>query len=198
VECVETHISWVFLAGDYAYKFKKPLDLGFLDFTERARRLHFCREELRLNGRLAPEIYLDVVGARPTPDGWRVGALVEGAEPAVRMRRFPAEARLDRVLDAGRLDAGVLEAFAGELARFQRALPPARPRSPGRRCRTSGRCRASHSTTQAVSAWMRSSDGHGRSPLRWQTASTRASRAASSARGTAICISATSSCCRDA
>lgn len=127
VECVETHISWVFLAGDYAYKFKKPLDLGFLDFTERARRLHFCREELRLNGRLAPEIYLDVVGARPTPDGWRVGALVEGAEPAVRMRRFPAEARLDRVLDAGRLDAGVLEAFAGELARFQRALPPARP-----------------------------------------------------------------------
>lgn len=127
VECVETHISWVFLAGDHAYKFKKPLDLGFLDFRTRERRLHFCREELRLNGRLAPEIYLDVVGARRTPDGWRVDRLTADAEPAVRMRRFSAAARLDRVLEAGRLDAEVLETFAAELARFQRNLPPARP-----------------------------------------------------------------------
>lgn len=127
VDRVETHISWVFLAGDYAYKFKKPLDLGFLDFRERERRLHFCREELRLNGRLAAEIYLDVVGARRTGDGWRVGALTDDAEPAVRMRRFPAEARLDRCLEAGRLEAGALEAFAHDLARFQGALPPAPP-----------------------------------------------------------------------
>jgi uncharacterized protein len=126
VECVETHISWVFLAGDYAYKFKKPIDLGFLDFRQRERRLHYCREELRLNGRLAPEIYLDVVGARPTRDGWRVGELTTDAEPAVRMRRFPAEARLDRVLEAGRLGADMLEAFAVELARFQQGLPPAK------------------------------------------------------------------------
>jgi aminoglycoside phosphotransferase family enzyme len=127
VELVETHISWVFLAGDYAYKFKKPLDLGFLDFRERDRRLHYCREELRLNGRLAPEIYLDVVGARETAAGWRVGTLTEDAEPAVRMRRFPAEARLDRRLEAGRLEGTELEAFARSLARFQRGLPPARP-----------------------------------------------------------------------
>lgn len=127
VEYVETHISWVFLAGDYAYKFKKPLDLGFLDFTTRERRLQFCREELRINGRLAPEIYLDIVGAQATPDGWRVGELTPDAEPAVRMRRFPADARLDRVLEAGRLEANVLEAFADELAAFQRSLPPARP-----------------------------------------------------------------------
>ena len=127
VELVETHISWVFLAGDYAYKFKKPLDLGFLDFRARGRRLHYCREELRLNGRLAPEIYLDVVGARETAAGWRVGALNGDAEPAVRMRRFPAEARLDRRLTAGRLDGAALDAFARSLARFQRGLPPARP-----------------------------------------------------------------------
>lgn len=126
VECVETHISWVFLAGEYAYKFKKPLDLGFLDFRQRERRLHYCREELRLNGRLAPEIYLDVVGARSTSDGWRVGPLVDEAEPAVRMRRFPAEARLDRVLDAGQLEADGLETFAAELAHFQLGLPPAK------------------------------------------------------------------------
>ena len=127
VELVETHISWVFLAGDYAYKFKKPLDLGFLDFRERTRRLHFCREELRLNARLAPEIYLDVVGARDTGDGWRIGALDDDAEPAVRMRRFPAGARLDRLLGAGSLEGEALEAFAHDLARFQGGLPPARP-----------------------------------------------------------------------
>lgn len=126
VERIETHISWVFLAGDHAYKFKKPIDLGFLDFRQRERRLHYCREELRLNGRLAPEIYLDVVGARPTRDGWRVGELTADAEPAVRMRRFPAEARLDRVLEAGGLGAEVLETFAAELARFQQGLPPAK------------------------------------------------------------------------
>jgi uncharacterized protein len=127
VELVETHISWVFLAGEFAYKFKKPLDLGFLDFRDRERRLHYCHEELRLNGRLAPEIYLGVVGARQGPAGWRVGPLVAGAEPAVRMRRFPADARLDRRLESGRLTADALEAFAGALARFQRELPPARP-----------------------------------------------------------------------
>jgi uncharacterized protein len=127
VELVETHISWVFLAGDYAYKFKKPLDLGFLDYRGRARRLYYCHEELRLNGRLAPEIYLDIVGARATPDGWQVGALTDDAEPAVRMLRFPADARLDRRLEAGRLEGKALEAFARELARFQRALPPAQP-----------------------------------------------------------------------
>ena len=127
VELVETHISWVLLAGEFAYKFKKPLDLGFLDFRDRERRLHYCREELRLNGRLAPEIYLGVVGARQGPAGWRVGPLVAGAEPAVRMRRFPDDARLDHRLESGRLTANALEAFARELARFQRGLPPARP-----------------------------------------------------------------------
>jgi aminoglycoside phosphotransferase family enzyme len=125
VELAETHISWVFLAGDYAYKFKKPLDLGFLDFRDPARRLHYCREELRLNARLAPDIYLDLAGAVRTPEGWRVVPWCEGAEPAVRMRRFPEEARLDRLLAAGRLDAAALEPFARSLAEFQQGLPPA-------------------------------------------------------------------------
>ena len=125
VELAETHISWVFLAGDCAYKFKKPLDLGFLDFRDPARRLHYCREELRLNARLAPEIYLDLAGAVHTPAGWRVVPWREGAEPAVRMRRFADEARLDRVLAAGRLDEAALEPFARSLAAFQQALPPA-------------------------------------------------------------------------
>ena len=127
VEKIETHISWVFLAGDFAYKFKKPLDLGFLDFRDRERRLHYCREELRLNGRLAPDIYLDLAGARKTSSGWRVGPCTAEAEPAVRMRRFPGESRLDRRLAAGRLDGAALEDFARQLAEFQAGLSPAAP-----------------------------------------------------------------------
>ena len=58
---VETHISYILLTGTYAYKFKKPVDLGFVDFTTLDLRRHFCEEELRLNRRLAPELYLEVV-----------------------------------------------------------------------------------------------------------------------------------------
>ena len=75
VELVETHISWVFLAGDLVYKIKKPVDFGFLDFTSLDRREHYCREELRLNRRLCPDLYLDVVprgqgNRRQLPPGW--------------------------------------------------------------------------------------------------------------------------------
>ncbi|MEY4099813.1 MAG: hypothetical protein RL300_984, partial [Pseudomonadota bacterium] len=62
VELIQTHISWVMLAGDFAYKIKKPVKLSFLDFSTLALRLHYCQEELRLNRRFAPELYLDVVG----------------------------------------------------------------------------------------------------------------------------------------
>ena len=61
IQVLETHISWVILTGPFAYKIKKPLDLGFLDYTTLQRREFFCHEELRLNRRLAPEIYLEVV-----------------------------------------------------------------------------------------------------------------------------------------
>ena len=61
VELIETHISWVLLTGAYAYKIKKPVNLGFLDFTSLERRRHFCEEELRLNRRLAPALYLGLV-----------------------------------------------------------------------------------------------------------------------------------------
>ena len=59
IRLIETHISWVFLTGEYAYKLKKPLDFGFLDFTTLARREFYCREELRCNRRFAPDLYLD-------------------------------------------------------------------------------------------------------------------------------------------
>jgi aminoglycoside phosphotransferase family enzyme/predicted kinase len=93
---IETHISWVILAGDYAYKIKTPVNLGFLDFSTLEKRQHFCEEELRLNTRLAPEIYLAVVPI----SGTSINPQIEGAGPviewAVKMRAFPADATLDR------------------------------------------------------------------------------------------------------
>src|SRR6266498_5009933 len=89
VELIETHISWVFLAGEYAYKIKKPVDLGFLDFTTLDRRHRACDDELRLNRRLAEHVYLDVVPIVQVPDGLAVERSGEPVEWAVKMRRLP-------------------------------------------------------------------------------------------------------------
>ncbi|HXK57421.1 MAG TPA: aminoglycoside phosphotransferase, partial [Gammaproteobacteria bacterium] len=68
LELIETHISWVILTGTYAYKIKKPVDLGFLDFSTLAKRHHYCTEEVRLNRRLAPAFYLGVIPVTGSPD----------------------------------------------------------------------------------------------------------------------------------
>ncbi|MDQ1307602.1 MAG: uncharacterized protein QG671_3435 [Actinomycetota bacterium] len=99
-ELVETTISWVLLTDDYAYKVKKPLSLPFLDYGSRQRRLFCCQEEIRLNSRFAPDLYLDVV---------RIG---NTGEAAVRMRRFDEAGRLDRVCARRSLTAGELRELA--------------------------------------------------------------------------------------
>jgi aminoglycoside phosphotransferase family enzyme/predicted kinase len=119
---IETHISWVFLTGDSVYKLKKPVNFGFLDFGSLERRRHFCEEEVRLNRRFAPELYLDVVPISGPPCAARVGGAGEPIEWAVRLRQFDESGRLDRMLEGGRLSAeGVLE-LAEELARVQDRL----------------------------------------------------------------------------
>src|SRR5947199_1046571 len=85
VEVRHTHISVVFLVGPYAYKVKKPVDLGFLDFTTLEKRRHFCAEEVRLNRRLAPHVYLGVVPVARTAAGLKVEAQGEVIEWAVKM-----------------------------------------------------------------------------------------------------------------
>ncbi len=117
-QLVETHISSVLLTGDYAYKLKKPLDLGFLDFSTLARRRHFCHEELRLNRRLAPQIYLEVLPITGTPEHPRFGRPGEAFEYAVKMRQFPQEAQLDRVLARGGLKPAHIDQLAQTLADF--------------------------------------------------------------------------------
>jgi aminoglycoside phosphotransferase family enzyme/predicted kinase len=121
VELIETHISAVFLAGAFAYKIKKPVDFGFLDFSSLARREHFCREELRLNRRLAPSLYLEVVPVTEGPHGPRFGGEGPPLEWAVKMRRFDQAAQLDRQLEAGRVTATDMDAVAAHIAAFHDA-----------------------------------------------------------------------------
>ena len=119
VEAIETHISSVLLAGEFAYKVKKPVDLGFVDFTSLERRKHFCDEELRLNRRGAPSLYIDVVpitGDIGSPHvGYGPGAIIEYA---VQMRRFAAGARLDHVARAGLLSRSHIDQLARSVAAY--------------------------------------------------------------------------------
>ena len=125
VDVVETHISWVVLAGDFAYKIKKPLDLSFLDFSTLVKRRHACEEEVRLNRRQAPGLYLDVVAIAGTPERPRVGADGPPLEYAVRMRRFDRAQELDRLLAAGALPPERIDELARTVARFHDAAPAA-------------------------------------------------------------------------
>jgi aminoglycoside phosphotransferase family enzyme/predicted kinase len=130
-QVVETHISWVLLTGPYAYKIKKPVDLGFLDFSSLARRHHFCKEEIRLNSRLAPSIYLEVVAIYGTPSRPSLDpASGEIIEYAVKMRQFPQAAQLDRVLQRGELTAGHIGQLAETVAHFHQDISIADAASP--------------------------------------------------------------------
>lgn len=122
---IETHISWVLLTGKYAYKIKKPVDLGFVDFTTLALRRRYCEEELRLNRRLAPELYLAVVAIRGTMEAPRIGGRGRLIDYAVKMREFPQEALASRALARGLLDAGTIDALAAVIAGFHAVAPRA-------------------------------------------------------------------------
>lgn len=117
VEVRQTHISVVFLAGEFAYKLKKPVDLGFLDFTTLAKRRHFCDEETRLNRRLAPGVYLGVVPV--TRDG--IEGRGEVIEWTVKMARLPDEASLRWHVRHGEVTPQQVEGLAERIAEFHRA-----------------------------------------------------------------------------
>ena len=125
IELIETHISWVFLAGEYAYKVKKPVKLSFLDFSDLAARRSFCDEELRLNRRTAPELYLAVVPISSTPSGLRVGAESNIVEWAVKMRRFSQDALGEHLARLDQLDYRRVDALAAVTTAFHVAIPRA-------------------------------------------------------------------------
>jgi len=124
VELLETHISWVLLTGSYAYKIKKPVNLGFLDFTTLEARKHYCEEELRLNRRLAPELYLAVVPITGTGQRPLMGGEGPPLEYAVKMKEFEQTALLDNALARGEVSTAIIEQLAHKIARFHRELLP--------------------------------------------------------------------------
>lgn len=123
IELVETHISWVLLTGDYAYKIKKAVKLPFLDFSTLERRRRFCDDELELNRRLAPELYLEVVTIGGDASQPRLGA-EPAIEYAVCMRQFPSDALADRLVRRDALEAAELVRLAERIADFHRGLEP--------------------------------------------------------------------------
>ena len=129
-ELHETHISWVLLTGPFAYKIKKPVDLGFLDFSTLAARKHYCEEELRLNRRLAPQLYRDVVAITGSPDDPHLGGNGPVFEYAVRMVEFPQAALLDRVQATGKLTLEHADAMAHLVAEFHTGADVAAPDQP--------------------------------------------------------------------
>lgn len=125
IELIETHISWVILTGDFAYKIKKPVDFGFLDFSTLEKRHTCCKQELRLNRRLAATIYLDVVAITGTQNKPRISAAGDAFEYAVKMTQFPQSAQLDNMLAAGELDIEHIDAIAQMIADFHQTIPSA-------------------------------------------------------------------------
>ena len=119
---VQTHISFVILAGDRVYKVKKPVDFGFLDFTTADKRARMCAAEVERNSRLSPDVYLGVEAIRPHGDGFALGAGAPGdpapIDYAVVMRRLPARGMLESMLAEGRATADHARAIADVVAEF--------------------------------------------------------------------------------
>src|SRR5215471_15449716 len=118
ITVLQTHISWVVLTGPYAYKIKKPVNLGFVDFSTLAKRHFFCQEELRLNRRLAPHLYLDVVPIAGTPEQPDLDGQGTPIEYAVQMVQFAQETLLSHLIDVGGLRGAHIDHLAQEVSAF--------------------------------------------------------------------------------
>jgi len=122
VEFLQTHISYIFIAGDFVYKIKKPVNFGFLDFTSLEKRKYYCEEELRLNKRLAPSIYLDVVPiAKDAQDNITLNGRGKVVDYAVLMKKLPLDKMLKTLLAQGRVDEKIMDAVADKIAAFHRS-----------------------------------------------------------------------------
>ena len=130
IELVQTHISWVLLTGEFAYKLKRPVRYPFVDLSTAERREFSCREELRLNRRFAAELYLDVCAITTTNGAARIGGVGETIEHAVKMLQFDRAAELDQLLAAQAIAPAELEAFGRELVTIHSGLPRIAPADP--------------------------------------------------------------------
>lgn len=118
ISVIETHISWILLTGNYAYKIKKPIQFSFVDFSTLEKRKFYCHEELRLNGRLAPNLYLDVVAITGSNEHPSFKNSSEPIEYAVKMRQFSQQMLLSYLSEHGQLLQQHIDHMAKEIARF--------------------------------------------------------------------------------
>jgi aminoglycoside phosphotransferase family enzyme len=123
IRMVETHVSWIFFAGDYVYKVKKPVDFGFLDFTSLNRRKLFCQREVEFNRRLSPDVYLGVVEIRLQDGAYSIGGQGDVVEYAVKMRRLPDDRVLNDLLARNRVSIEDIGQVAVKIAEFHRDTP---------------------------------------------------------------------------
>jgi aminoglycoside phosphotransferase family enzyme/predicted kinase len=122
-QLIETHISWVLLTGPFVYKFKKPVNFGFLDFTSLEARQHFCNEELRLNQRLTDDLYLEVVPVTGTAEAPQLGGDGEVIEYALKMRQFPQSGLLSTLQANGELMPAHIDQMAAQIGNFHINAP---------------------------------------------------------------------------
>ena len=115
---VQTHISFVLLAGDYVYKFKKPVDFGFLDFSTLEKRKHCCEQELVLNRRLCPEIYLDLITVNKEKEEFSLNGDGEVVEYGVKMARMPEEKMMVNIIRSGQLERTHIDNLVSVLVPF--------------------------------------------------------------------------------
>ena len=118
IEVLQTHISYLFFAGSFVYKWKKPLTLGSLDFSTLEKRQHFCHEEVRLNRRLCPETYLGVVRLTRESGGYSLDGPGTVVDYGVKMRRLPAQHMMGLVMDCGKLTVRHLDRVVERLVPF--------------------------------------------------------------------------------
>lgn len=123
IDVTTSHTSWVLLGDDEVWKVKRPVDFGFLDFSDPAKRLQNCQEEIRLGGRLAPQVYLGLAPVYQGPDGYSFVGPGRVVDHAVRMRRLRDEESALGLLRAGQLHAAHLRSLADHLARFYASAP---------------------------------------------------------------------------
>jgi uncharacterized protein len=118
IKLIQTHISYVLLTGDYAYKLKKPVNFGFLDFSSLEKRQHFCHEEFRLNQKGAGELYLEVLPISLVDGKHQLGGTGEAVEYTLKMRQFPQEALLSQMFSEGKLNESHLEELGRVVAEY--------------------------------------------------------------------------------
>ncbi len=120
IRLVQTQMSFVFLAGEYVYKVKKPVNLGYLDYTTLSKRHLFCRREVELNRRLCPDVYLEVVAITRDREGVHIGGKGRAVEYAVKMRQLPQERMMDVLLASNRVTPEMVTRVAQKLVGFHR------------------------------------------------------------------------------